>query len=75
MKKNADWLPCSEASIRTELEHLREVRTNLSECIDTLPEDDARTTIATALSFVQMAMEALASFQAEQVAGQILTLP
>jgi hypothetical protein len=72
--KSANWEPCSETSINCELNHLREVRTSLSKCIDVLPEDDARTKMAMALSFVQMAMDALTSFQAEQVADVIPTL-
>jgi hypothetical protein len=72
--KSANWEPCSEISINCELNRLREVRRNLSECIDALPEDDARSKMLMALSFVQMAMDALASFQAEQVMGGIPTL-
>ena len=72
--KSANRESCSEASINCELNHLREVRTSLSRCIDVLPEDDARTKMALALSFVQMAMDSLASFQAEQVMGGIPTL-
>jgi len=72
--KSANWEPCSETSINCELNHLREVRTSLSRCIDALPEDDARTKMALALSFVQMAMDSLASFQAQQVMGGIPTL-
>jgi len=55
-------------STNCELNRLREVRRKLSQCIDDLPEDDARAEIAVALSFVQMAMDALAGVQAEQVA-------
>lgn len=67
--RSVNWDSCSEASINCELNRLREVRSNLSQCIDVLPEDDARTEMAMALFFVQMAMDALVSFQAEQVAG------
>jgi hypothetical protein len=67
--RSVNWDSCSEASINCELKRLREVRNNLSQCIDALPEDDRRSKMAMALSFVQMAMDALASFQAEQVAG------
>jgi hypothetical protein len=72
--KSANWESCSEASINCELNRLREVRSSLNNCIDALPEDDARTKMALALSFVQMAMDSLASFQAEQVMGVIPTL-
>jgi len=72
--KSANRESCSEASINCELNRLREVRSSLSNCIDALPEDDARTKMAMALSFVQMAMDALASFQAQQVMGVIPTL-
>ena len=62
--------PCSEASIDSELHNLREVRANLSECLDVLPGDDvAHFKLAMALSFVQMAIEALSSFQAERAAS------
>jgi len=57
--KSANWEPWSEVSINSELNHLREVRAYLSECIDALPEDDARNKMAMALSFVQMAIGAL----------------
>ena len=61
--KNANWKPCSDASIHSELSHLKEVRTNLSECVAVLAEDEPRTNITMALSFVQMAIDALATFQ------------
>lgn len=61
--KNANWEPCSDASIHSELNHLREVRTNLSECVAVLLGDEARTNMTLALSFVQMAIDALATFQ------------
>jgi hypothetical protein len=67
--RSVNWDCCSEASINCELNRLREVRRNLSECIDILPEDETGTTMSTALTFVQMAMDALASFQTEQVGG------
>ena len=67
--RSVNWDSCSEASTNCELNRLREVRRNLSQCIDVLPEDDARAEMAMALSFVQMAIDALASFQAQQVAG------
>lgn len=68
--KSANWAPCSEVSLDSELRNLREIRTNLSECIDSLPEDDVgRSKMAMALSFVQMAIDALTSFQAERVAS------
>jgi hypothetical protein len=68
--KSANWAPCSEVSLDSELRNLREIRTNLSECIDSLPEDDVgRNKMAMALSFVQMAIDALTSFQAERAAS------
>ncbi len=75
--KTTQCEPCSEASLNSELNHLREIRTNLSRYIDVLPEDDSRTKMAAALSFIQMAIDALTSFQADQVAGipSILTRP
>jgi hypothetical protein len=49
-------IPCSEDSIGSELHNLREVRANLIECLDVLPEDDvARIKMDMALSFVQLA--------------------
>lgn len=69
--RSANWEPCSETSINCKLNHLREVRTSLNRCIDVLPEDDARSKMALALCFVQMAMDGLASFQAERVMGVI----
>ena len=60
-------IPCSEDSIGSELHNLREVRANLIECLDVLPEDDvARIKMDMALSFVQLAIDALSSFQAER---------
>jgi hypothetical protein len=60
-------IPCSEDSIGSELHNLREVRANLIECLDVLPEDDvARIKIDMALSFVQLAIDALSSFHAER---------
>jgi hypothetical protein len=64
--KNAHWEPCSEASINSESNHLQEVRANLSECVAVLSEDGARTQMAVALSFVQMAIDTLATFQAKE---------
>jgi hypothetical protein len=72
--KSANRESCSEASINCEMNRLREVRTSLNNCIDALPEGDARSKMLMALSYVQMAMDALASFQAEQVMGGIPTL-
>ena len=40
--KTTQWESCSEASIDAELYQLRKVRTNLSECIDVLPEEHGR---------------------------------
>ena len=62
--KSARWEPCSEVSIKSELHNLREVRTNLTECLDSLPKDVRRTKLTVALSFVQMAIDALTTFQA-----------
>ena len=67
--KTTQWESCSEASIDAELYQLRKVRTNLSECIDVLPKEHARAKMAAALSFVQMAIEALTHFQAALGAG------
>jgi hypothetical protein len=68
--KSANWSACSEVSLDSELRNLREIRTNLSECIDSLSEDDVgRNKMAVALSFVQMAIDALSSFQAERAAS------
>lgn len=61
--KRANWEPCSEASINSELNHLREVRANLSECVADLLVDEARPHMTMALSFVQMAIDALATYQ------------
>jgi hypothetical protein len=61
--------PCSETAVASELDHLREVRAKLSECLDVLPEDDIeRTKVAMALSFVQLAFDALTSFQGGRAA-------
>ncbi len=60
-------IPCSEDSIGSELHNLQEVRANLLECLDVLPEDDVgRIKMDMALSFVQLAIDALSSFQAER---------
>ena len=60
-------IPCSEDSIGSELHNLQEVRANLIECLDVLPEDDvARIKMDMALSFVSLAIDALSSFQAER---------
>lgn len=67
--KTTQWESCSEASIDAELYRLRKVRTNLSECIDVLREDHAREKMTAALSFVQMAIDALTHFQAAQGVG------
>jgi hypothetical protein len=57
--------PCSKDSIDAELHKLREVRAGLIECLNVLPEDDvAHIKMATALSFMRLAIDALASFQA-----------
>lgn len=61
--KSANWEPCSEASINSELKHLREVRANLSECVANLLVDEARPHMTMALSFVQSAIDALAMYQ------------
>ena len=69
--RSARWEPCSEVSINSELDNLREVRANLSECLNAMPENDSvRPRMAMALSFVEMAIDALNSFQAEQVFQQ-----
>jgi hypothetical protein len=58
-------IPCSEDSIGSELHNLREVRANLIECLDVLPEDAVtHIKMAAALSFVQLAIDALSTFQA-----------
>ena len=54
-----------DESINSELNRLREIRASLSECIDALPEDDARNKMSMALSFVQMAIGALTILQAK----------
>ena len=60
-------IPCSEDSIGSELHNLQEVRANLIECLEVLPEDDvARIKMDMALSFVQLAIDALSNFQAER---------
>ena len=60
-------IPCSEDSIGSELHNRQEVRANLIECLDVLPEDDvARIKMDMALSFVQLAIDALSRFQAER---------
>jgi hypothetical protein len=64
--KSAHWEPCSEVSINSELRNLREVRTNLIECLDSMPKDNRRTKLTVALSFVQMAIDALTTFRAER---------
>jgi hypothetical protein len=57
-------MPCSEDSIASELHNLQEVRANLIECSDVLPEDDVgRIQMDMALSFVQLAIDALSRFQ------------
>jgi hypothetical protein len=63
--KSANWEPCSEASINSELNHLREVRANLSECVADLLVDEERPHMTMALSFVQLAIDALAAYQVE----------
>jgi hypothetical protein len=61
--------PCSEAAVASELDHLREVRTKLGECLAVLRGGDVgRTQMAMALSFVQMAIDALSKFQSERAA-------
>ncbi len=72
--KTTQCVSCSEASLNSELNHLREIRTSLSRYIDVLPENDSRTKMAAALSFVQLAIDAVTDFQAEQVAGVFETL-
>jgi len=64
--KSATWQRCSEVSINSELANLREIRTNLSECISTLHEDAVRTRLTMALSFVQMTIDALEGFKKER---------
>jgi hypothetical protein len=64
--KSANWEPCSAVSINSELHNLREVRTNLIECLDSMPKDNRRTKLTVALSFVQMAIDALTTFPAER---------
>jgi hypothetical protein len=61
--KSATWAPCSEASINSELNHLREVRANLSECVADQPVNEAPPHMTMALSFVQLAIDALATYQ------------
>ena len=68
--KLSHWELCSESSTNSELHNLQEVRANLSKCLDALPEDDVtRTTMAMALSFVQLAIDVLTRFQAERSAS------
>jgi hypothetical protein len=56
--------PCSGDRFASELGHLLEVRAKLSEYLDILPEDEiGRTKTVMALSFVQLAIDALNSFQ------------
>jgi hypothetical protein len=47
--KSANWELCSLVSINSELGHFREIRSNLSECISTLPEDADHTLMSMAL--------------------------
>jgi hypothetical protein len=64
-------IPCSEDSISSDLHNLREVRANLIQCRDVLSEDDiARIKMDMALSFVQLAIDALSNFQADR-AGSV----
>jgi len=61
--------PCSGAVIDSGLHKLREVRDSVSECLSVLsPNDAGRTQIAMALSFIQMAMDALGKFKSERSA-------
>jgi hypothetical protein len=55
--KAATWESCSGVSLNSELANLREVETNLAECFRT---DPRRCNIVVALSFLQMAIAALA---------------
>jgi hypothetical protein len=59
--------PCSDAVIDSDLHKLQEVRLKLSECLSVLRADDVgRTQIAMALSFVQLAIDALMKFKFER---------
>jgi hypothetical protein len=61
--------PCSEGAIDSGLHKLQEVRGIVSECLSALRADDVgRTQIAMALSFVQMAIDALGKFKSAQSA-------
>ena len=63
-------MPCSEASIDSELHKLREVRVGLGECFAVLLDDDiGRPEMNMTLSFIQMAIEALSRFQAKRAAS------
>ena len=60
-------MPCSEDSIDSALHKLRRVKLELSECLVALREKDVgRAKMAMALSFIQLAAEALLSFQFER---------
>ncbi len=59
--KCTNWEPCSEVSINTELRNLREIETNLGEC---LGADETRYRAAIAQSFLQMAIAAVKDLQA-----------
>jgi len=61
--KSANWGPCSEASINSQLNHLREVRASLSECVADLLVDEEQPHMTVALSFLQLAIEALGAYQ------------
>jgi hypothetical protein len=63
--KSANWQPSLEASISSELNHLQAVRANLSECVANLLEDGVPLRMTMALSFVQMAIDALGTYQGE----------
>jgi hypothetical protein len=61
--------PCSEAVIDSGIHKLREVRDSVGECLSVLRANDAgRTQIAMALSFMQMAIDALTRFKSERAA-------
>jgi len=62
---------CSEDSIDSALHKLRSVRFDLSECLLVLREEDTgRAKMVMALSFIQLAVEALLSLQSERDASK-----
>ena len=64
-------MPCSQDSIDSAMLELREVRFKLSECLSVLREEDVgRAKMVMALSFIQMAFDALSSFQSDRDASK-----